>query len=585
MLTKLILQNFKRFQRVEIELGNPVVFIGSNNSGKTSALQALSLWQLGMRRWFERRAKVSKAKERIGVTVNRKDVFAAPVPNAVLLWRNLHIREGVKRGDKNYTLNVRIDLLVEGVTAGKAWQAGLEFDYANEESFLVRPLRLPNQDDLPVREAKRMEIPEEAAGVSIAFLPPMSGLAAQEFRKERGEIDILIGEGRTAEVLRNLCYMISKNGNGKQDRWDRVHKKIEALFGVTLHDPRYTPERSEIEMSYSDRGIRLDLSSVGRGLQQTLMLLAYLEANPGAVLLFDEPDAHLEILRQRQIYQLLTESAQALGSQIIAASHSEVILNEAADRDVVVAFVGEPHRMDDRGSQVMKALKEIGFDQYYQAEQTGWVLYLEGSTDLAILRAFAELTNHPLAEWLQTPFVHYILNQPEMARHHFHGLREAKRDLVSFTLCDRLERTLQPLPERQEYMWKRREIENYFCQPETLLAWASASGRESAPGPLFEAAESEQRRKIMKECIEEFVPRAAQRDPKDRWWIDTRMSEQFLDRLFTLFFDKLELGNLLTKTNYHVLVKHLTPENVDPEIVQVLDSILVLAKQANPRGR
>ena len=70
---------------------------------------------------------------------------------------------------------------------------------------------------------------------------------------------------------------------------------------------------------------------------------------------------------------------------MIAASHSEILLNEAADRDVVIAFVGKPHRMDDRGQQVVKSLKEIGFEQYYQAEQTGWVLYLEGSTDLAIL--------------------------------------------------------------------------------------------------------------------------------------------------------------------------------------------------------
>jgi len=44
------------------------------------------------------------------------------------------------------------------------------------------------------------------------------------------------------------------------------------------------------------------------------------------------------------------------------------------------------------GSQVMKSLEEIGFEHYYHAEQTGWVLYLEGSTDLAILRAFAPKT-------------------------------------------------------------------------------------------------------------------------------------------------------------------------------------------------
>src|SRR5207247_5854337 len=127
----------------------------------------------------------------------------------------------------------------------------------------------------------------------------------------------------------------------------------------------------------------------------------------------------LEILRQRQIYQLLTEAARDQGSQIIAASHSEVVLNEAADRDVVVAFVGKPHRIDDRGSQLLKSLKEIGFDQYYQAEQMGWALYLEGATDLAILQAFAERLDHPARALLERPFVHYVCHQPPSARNHF----------------------------------------------------------------------------------------------------------------------------------------------------------------------
>ena len=99
-------------------------------------------------------------------------------------------------------------------------------------------------------------------------------------------------------------------------------------------------------MTYGERGVKLDLSSAGRGLQQTLLLLAYMYANPGAVLLLDEPDAHLEILRQRQIYRLLIDVASESNSQIIAASHSEVLLNEAAGRDVVIAFVGPPHRID-----------------------------------------------------------------------------------------------------------------------------------------------------------------------------------------------------------------------------------------------
>ena len=55
MLTKLTVRNFKRFADVQIDLGDAVVFIGPNNSGKTSALQALALWQVGLSRWREKR--------------------------------------------------------------------------------------------------------------------------------------------------------------------------------------------------------------------------------------------------------------------------------------------------------------------------------------------------------------------------------------------------------------------------------------------------------------------------------------------------------------------------------------------------
>ena len=177
-------------------------------------------------------------------------------------------------------------------------------------------------------------------------------------------------------------------------------------------------------MSYSESpGVTLALSASGRGLQQTLLLLTYLYTNPSAVLLLDEPDAHLEILRQGQIYRLLSEIAAEVDSQVISASHSEVILNEAAAKDVVVAFVGEPHRIDDRSArtQVAKALKQIGFEDYLQAEQAGWVLYLEGSTDLSILQTLARVLNHPASEHLARPFVHYIGNQPRSARTIFMG--------------------------------------------------------------------------------------------------------------------------------------------------------------------
>jgi ABC-type lipoprotein export system ATPase subunit len=576
MLTKLTIRNFKRFEEVEIELGNTVVFIGPNDSGKTTALQALALWDIGLKRWIEKRGGKVAPEKRPGVTINRRDLIAVPVPGANLLWRNLHVRDVQKTDGKQQTQNIRVDVVVEGVTRDKAWKCGLEFDYANDESFYCRPIRVEG-DSAP----GRMEIPREA-NIRVAFLPPMSGLAANETRLDVGAINVRLGEGRTAEVLRNLCYLITQDKNGDQE-WQKIEERIKKLFGVTLDRPEYVSERGEIAMTYQSRaGVRLDLSSAGRGLQQTLLLLAHFTVNPSSVLLLDEPDAHLEILRQRQIYEILTEAGREQRSQVVAASHSEIMLNEAADRDVVVAFLGKPHRIDDRGSQLLKSLKEIGFDQYYQAEQTGWVLYLEGSTDLAILRGLAEKLKHPAFERFDRPFVHYVQNQPNRAREHFHGLREAKANLVGYALFDRIDQPLQNRPELMEYSWQRREIENYLCSPETLLSYAESSMDEVAAGPLFSAAEKQKRVQAMKECIEDFVPRAAQRDLNDRWWMDTKASDDFLDRLFDSFFKKLELPNLMSKTHYHRLTRCVPERQIDAEVRRVLDQIAEVAQRAKP---
>jgi hypothetical protein len=401
----------------------------------------------------------------------------------------------------------------------------------------------------------------------------MSGLAGQEFLKQPGEVDFLVGQGRTAEVLRNLCYRVYRDED--ESKWAAITDRIRSLFGVELCEPEYLPDISEITMKYREEGIGLDLSSSGRGLQQTLLLLAHLYANPSTVLLLDEPDAHLEILRQRQTYELLTEVAEEQKSQIIAASHSEIVLNEAADRDIVIAFVGRPHRIDDRGSQLAKALKEIGFDQYYQAEQTGWVLYLEGSTDLKILQAFARKLDHPAREYLDRPFTYTVGNQPGRVRDHFNGLREAKRDLVGIAIFDSLERPSPNDLGAKGLTWRRKEIENYLCAPEVLLAYV----RDEAGGTLFSANWTEK----MEAIIRDVVPPAALRDPDYAWWSTVKATNDFLDPVFERFYGEVNLPvNLMRKSNYHVLAKYVPKDAIDPEVTEKLDAIAGVARQAKP---
>lgn len=582
MLTKLTIRNFKRFDEVEIPLANPVVFIGPNNSGKTSALQALGLWELGLRRWKEKRSEHGAPEKRPGVAINRRDLLMVPAPAAILLWRGRHVRNVQKVNGKQQTQNIRIDVLVEGNTAGKDWKCGIEFDFSNDEAFFCRPLRLEDKKD-----PRRMLVPDEAYDVQVAFLPPMSGLASNETRLDSGAISVRLGEGRTAEVLRNLCYQLLTDATAPQ-KWPLLVAQIRDLFQVELDEPVYVAERGEIQMTYRDTdGIRLDLSSSGRGLQQTLLLLAYLSLHPGSVLLLDEPDAHLELLRQRDIYQILTEFARAHGSQLIIASHSEEVLNQAAgtSEDSVVAFLGKPHRIPrNRTTAVRRALDTVRIDQYYLAEQSGWVLYLENRTDLSILRAFAERLNHRVQDALRSPFLVPVGNQPNKGREHFNALLEAKPDLQGYLLVDQDAPDLQSRDNLKEKKWVRREIENYICQPETLESFAREFGQSQADGPLFELSGAEKAVDSMKQAVADRVAPAALRNPQDPWWSTVKATDEFLDLVFPEFYKQLGLRPDFRKADYYRLVPYIPEALISPEVAGVLDAIDDVAKKARPAG-
>jgi len=582
MLTSLVIRNFKRFEDVKIPLANPVVLIGPNNSGKTTALQALALWELGLRRWREKRVGGAPEK-RPGVAINRRDLLMVPAPSANQLWRKLHVRNVQKLNGVQDTKNIRIDILVTGNTRGKDWECGLEFDFQNDESFVCRPLRTED-----AKQPRRMPIPEEASEVQIAFLPPMSGLASNETRLDSGAINVRLGEGRTAEVLRNLCYALAerRDERGDTSAWSALVEHMDDLFKVKLDAPTYVPERGEIEMTYRDEhGVQLDLSCSGRGLQQTLLLLAYLALHPGAALLLDEPDAHLEILRQREIYLKLRQSAKESGSQLIIASHSEEVLNQAAsaEDDAVVAFLGKPHRIPgNRTATVKSALNAVRYDQYYLAEQVGWVLYLEDHTDLSILRAFAERLEHPATAALRSPFLFATGNRINDGRKHFHALQEAKPDLVAFLLVDNDAGEPQSIPARMEMKWQRREIENYICQPPTLDSFARELGRQIGGGPLLEQSAVEQALEAMQAAVRDRTIPAALRDPNDPWWRTVKASDEFLDLVFPDFYRRLGLYMDMRKADYYRLVPHVPDALISDEVRLALDRIADVAANAIP---
>lgn len=123
----------------------------------------------------------------------------------------------------------------------------------------------------------------------------------------------------------------------------------------------------------------------------------------------------------------------------------------------------------------------------------------------------------------------------------------------------------------------------YLCQPETLVAYATAQGRD-AFGPLFAGPEVARRRQAMEDSIADNTIPAALRNRDDPWWVNVKASDDFLDRVFDDYLQRLALPRgLMKKSDYHVLAHFVPRDAIGPEVIEVLDRIEHTRQEAQPR--
>ena len=587
LLHYLEIQNFKRFgDKQRIELDHPAVLIGPNNCGKTTAIQAIALWSQAVRTWLDARRN-SNARERTATALNRLNIVAVPVQRTRYFWHNTNVRAGNKDIPLIITLGILHEKKVEPVT--------MRFRNQGDELVYCTP------DEATLA---RMDWLEAAAKIQVELLYPMSGLETEEPILQPGRIDVLLGQGQTAQVLRNLCLMVHQNS---PDDWRQIAQLMKRLFSVDLDQPRETT-RGSIELTYSQEGVRepLDIALAGRGYQQMLLIFAYLYSHQSSVLLVDEPDAHLEILRQKQVYVLLREIAALNRSQVVLVTHSEVILDEALDGNLTLLLDG---RADDLAakSDIRNTLKHFGAEHYVRARERGYVLYVEGGTDIDILRALAKRLCHPVLEiWDERINTFYVQNNfpdqdldAELERveggfgitpeKHFHGLRRMVENLKGLAILDNDGRNRQDAENNglKTVYWRRYEAENYFINPQVLKQYVADQYSDT---PLFAglAAEGEE---VLSSLILERVFsgeeqdyqtwRNASADARRLLW-EAKTERQKLSDFAEEFFRRLakNLGHamLMKKGELHRLVDYVDPQSIPAEVGAKLDLLQEIFK-------
>lgn len=561
MIRQVKLRYFKHFREETFDLSENIILAGPNNTGKTTLLQAIAIWSLALRKWLAERGPESgsRASKRTGIPITRKDFTAIPLREMNLLWNDCSTalyRVELQKDQKLGTKRI-LEIGVKG--ARSDWELTFEFTYMSSELIYVRP-------SLPVES-----ILESVKDIQVVHVPPFSGIGAEETRYDRAYQDLLIGQGKPGDILRNLILEMYEK---KPEEWKNLCADVREIFGYELLSPSYG-DRPFIICEYL-QGItdkkkqkilpKLDISCAGSGFLQVLMLLGFFYARPASILLLDEPDAHLHVILQKQIYDQIRQVAQQRGCQLLIATHSEVLI-DGTSPERIVSFFGHPHTLvsDVERNRVREALKHLTSLDLLMAEQFSEILYVESEKDLNLLREWAKILNHPAYEFLKSPFWHSIQGgNPREAKNHFFALKAKKMDIRGVLLLDADNRGL---PDRELAFdgltilrWRRYESENYLIHPQALNRFV-----KSFESNLFVRIFPDKGLDYLKNQL----PPVVYNDPlAEHEYLNVTPASK---TLLPGFFEAVELD--ITKNEYYQIAAKMLPEEVSPEVIEKLDLI------------
>ncbi len=452
-IREILIEHFKRFERLEVKLSDFDCLVGSNNVGKSTVLQALSVFDYCAHRCLERR----NGNITIQSHTDSPDEFVAiQFADPTALWTDGYWRRG----------NTVVPLRVSAVFDNEI-KATVSIKHNMNRLGISLDVRPENQQSLL-----------ELAGFSSAYLPVFSSLAPREERRTPAVIADELSRGRIHGVVRNLLFDLKKRG-----RHEILGKILQSTF-PDIHDlsiefDELTDRYVSVSYREADRRKDLDLFSQGSGFQQLVYLFGYLLQAEPSVALLDEPDVHLHgQLQEALVEQLRMMSDQ--GTQILLATHSRDIIERLSPRDILYLDEKGTHRLeaDEQVFDTLESLGSLGPADVPRLQRFGKLLLVENKSDFKFISIFFNkcLSRRRWNRAAQRIAVGYTLGNPRnkdirwLRQQIQNHLGRSERSLEVFVIGDRDYYPGDPGELAKElsgdhiewHVWQRAEIENYL---------------------------------------------------------------------------------------------------------------------------
>lgn len=291
MITGIVLENFKCFEKVEIHPKRITCFVGANGTGKSSVLQAFGLLKQSVER-----SNAVPTSNVVPVTEDELDVQGPLVklPGLGALYPN----HGQNR-------------ILFGFTGNYGESPGA----INRFSFTTRL----HEDELVIVDfTKESRATEELE--HIKMVPAVRGLTLPVYKLGDSIVKDLAMEAglakQEAQTATNLGY--------SQSDIDKLSPLLKRVTGVGLKTRVVPPQSVEVNSITSSGPV--NIVAEGFGTNSLIMLLLQLaSAETGATVMIEEPEIHLHPKAQAELAEVLAEVALDEDKQIIMTTHSEHI--------------------------------------------------------------------------------------------------------------------------------------------------------------------------------------------------------------------------------------------------------------------
>lgn len=448
--------SFKRLQKIELLTPTLTVLVGGNNSGKSSLLQGIH-FAITVLQSARLSAEGGRPMNTLGV-----DQFIYK-PTGDLIRLN-HSGPITSKSGPEFTFTYtdvgsqdhkKFDLKLR---RGKNANIAITFD--DKSTFYMRA-------------ASRTE------PLSV-FVPGLAGVPLREELRTPSIVANGIAQGDSNVYLRNILYRLCKNPG----KLTRFHEMIASVFpGLTIASAFDPDTHLYIDISVEQDGRVVPLEMVGTGALQAIQLVAYVTAYDPALLLLDEPDAHLHPSNQRLLALTLQRISQAGSTKVVLATHSRHMFDALAqDEATQIIWLKSGSKQDETDKRNLSVLLDLGaldsFELFHAGQQR--IVLLTEDTKAAKLRVF--LSANGLTEdkyFLQplsgvnnlaaaVPIADYFTRQADNAYVLVH------RDGDGMTDAEKawwIENESKKLPDRTTvFVTPLTDIEHTFCRPEHISA-------------------------------------------------------------------------------------------------------------------